>query len=461
MCYSVRMALSRTARHWMYALGQLGWSLASYAPANLLNLFYQPPQDGSSSLFPTFISTALVGGVFTWLGLLSAAGRLFDAVTDPLAAAWSDRFSSRWGRRIPFLAASALPFALFGFLIFTPPVEGESGWNVVWLGVMLFLYYLAFTLYVTPYTALLSELGQTTRERIDLSTMISVTWALGFVLGGSLFLILERLAPLFDSNLAALRTILAIYAFVSFLLMLLPVMFIREDRDLARRETGEPLWPSLRRLWGNADFRWFVASDLMYWMALTFIQIGLAYYVIGLLGLEKGWTSIYLYIMFFGSFALYVPVNFLAKRVGKKPMVMVAFGVDALVFGLVVFLGRIPLPEAVQGLLLVILYIIPLAIFSILPNAMVADMSHVSLKKTGFGNEAMFFGVRTLMMKLGIALANLIFPSLLQLGQQTEPDFGLRMSGVVAFGICLLGLVFISRYDEKSLLRDLGEGRHA
>lgn len=440
----------------MYALGQLGWSLASYAPANLLNVFYQPPEEaGVNPLFPLFIGTTLIGGVFTWLGLLSAGGRVFDAVTDPLVAGISDRFSSRWGRRIPFLAFSALPFALFSFLIFVPPVGHESGWNVVWLAIVLTLYYLFFTLYVTPYTALLSELGKTPKERLDLSTMISVTWALGFVIGGSTFLLLDLVKVYFPSNLLAFQIIMAAYSALSFLLMLLPVLAIKEDRDLGPREQGERLLPAIRRLWDNPNFRWFVASDLMYWMALTFIQIGIGYYVMVLLGLEKGWTSIYLYIMFFGSFALYVPVNFLAKKLGKKRLMMAAFALDASVFGLVTILGFMPLPKEIQGLALILLYIVPLAIFSILPNAMVADMSHASLRTSGFGNEGLFFGVRTLMMKFGIAIANLIFPSLIQLGARQDNDLGLRLSGGVALLICLLGLLFMGFYNEKQVLEDI------
>lgn len=452
------MVSNPTLKKWMYALGQLGWSLASYAPANLLNVFYQPPEEaGAAPLFPLFIGTGLIGGLFTWLGILSASGRIFDAVTDPLVAGWSDGFRSRWGRRIPFLAVSALPFVLFGWLIFVPPVGRESGWNVVWLGVMLFLYYFFFTLYVTPYTALLSELGKTARERLDLSTMISVTWALGFVIGGSTFLILDLVKVHLPSNLLAFQLTLGAYSVISLVLLLLPVLAIREDRDLGERETGEPLLPALRRLWANPDFRWFVASDLMYWMALTFIQIGIGYYVMVLLGLGKGWTSVFLYVMFFGSFALYAPVNVLAKRLGKKRLMLVAFGLDALVFGLVTVLGRLPVPAEAQGFLLILIYIVPLAIFSILPNAMVADMSHASLKASGFGNEGLFFGVRTLMMKFGIAAANLVFPSLLQLGATQGDDLGLRVSGAVAVVICLLGLLFIALYDERRILRDLAE----
>ncbi len=440
----------------MYALGQLGWSLASFAPASLVTYFYMPPEGESGSIFPVFISAAAIFGVLTWVGLLNSAGRVFDAVTDPIVANWSDRSKSKQGRRIPFLMYSALPFTLLSVLVFFPPVHEPSTANVIWLGVVLVLYYLFLTLYVTPYTALLSELGKDSKERLDISTMMSVTWALGFLIGSTVYALQGLLEPLLGGNsVLAFQTIIALYAFISFILMLLPVVGIKESRDTQQGIQGEPLFPAMRRLLTNKNFRWFVASDLMYWLALTFIQVGIAYYVLVLLGLEKGWATTLLAIMFLASFALYVPVNILARKFGKKNLIVLAFFLDALVFGMVTFLGYWPIPPVAQGLILVIFYAIPLSIFSILPNVIVSDMSEASLRTSGFGNSGVFFGVRTFMMKLGISLANLIFPSLIALGQTSENTFGLRLTGVVAFGFCILGLVFMSRYDEEKIIQEM------
>ena len=64
---------------WIYAMGQLGWSLASYGISSLLPYFYMPPEtSGQSSIFPTFIPQTAIFGI-TLLGLISGGGRLFDA----------------------------------------------------------------------------------------------------------------------------------------------------------------------------------------------------------------------------------------------------------------------------------------------------------------------------------------------------------------------------------------------
>ena len=56
--------------------------------------------------------------------LVSAAiflAKLWDAVTDPLMGYLSDTTRSRWGRRRPYVAVSALPVGLCFCLLFTPP----------------------------------------------------------------------------------------------------------------------------------------------------------------------------------------------------------------------------------------------------------------------------------------------------------------------------------------------------
>ena len=47
--------------------------------------------------------------LLTLFGLVLAVGRIFDAVTDPLIASWSDRSNYKGGRRIPFMKARPSP----------------------------------------------------------------------------------------------------------------------------------------------------------------------------------------------------------------------------------------------------------------------------------------------------------------------------------------------------------------
>ncbi|MCR5698925.1 MAG: MFS transporter, partial [Treponemataceae bacterium] len=144
---------------WVYAIGQLGWSIVSGLIGSWLVYFYQPNQEamdlGMVSLIP---SGRVVLGILTIIGLVTAVGRIFDAVTDPLVGNWSDNCKHKLGRRIPFLRWAAIPLGLVFVLVFCAPVRGVSVVNTVWLFVTVLLYYFLITCYCTPYTSLLAEL---------------------------------------------------------------------------------------------------------------------------------------------------------------------------------------------------------------------------------------------------------------------------------------------------------------
>ncbi|HET6487616.1 MAG TPA: MFS transporter, partial [Spirochaetia bacterium] len=84
----------------VFALGQLGWSLASYGVSNLVMYFYVPPETAAAQrIFPPFLFEGVLFGIFTVIGIINAVARFFDAVSNPLLASWSDRSRARMGRR--------------------------------------------------------------------------------------------------------------------------------------------------------------------------------------------------------------------------------------------------------------------------------------------------------------------------------------------------------------------------
>ena len=126
-------------------------------------------------------------GVLTLVGILSAGGRVLDGLVDPIVANWSDRKHASVGKRRWFMLRGAIPFALFGALVFFPVSPAENASNFIWLALVVSLYYFFFALYVIPYNALMAELGHTPEQRLKISTLVSVAWALGFVVGNSTY----------------------------------------------------------------------------------------------------------------------------------------------------------------------------------------------------------------------------------------------------------------------------------
>ncbi len=112
-------------------------------------------------------------------GLALAIGYAFDAVTDPLVGYLSDNTKSRWGRRHPFLYASALPLALSYFLLWHPPpfVQGDTA---MFVHVLLCLIALlgSQTLFQVPAYAMAAEITSDYDERTRLfaryNTVMSV-----------------------------------------------------------------------------------------------------------------------------------------------------------------------------------------------------------------------------------------------------------------------------------------------
>jgi Na+/melibiose symporter-like transporter len=92
-----------------------------------------------------------------------------------------------------------------------------------------------------------------------------------------------------------------------------------------------------------------------------------------------------------------------------------------------------------------------------MPNAIVGDLAESDGIVTGNYKAGTFYGARALMMKLGISLANLIFPSLLLLGKSVTDNAGIRVTAAAAFVFCITGLLLFLRYREKKVLAILSQ----
>jgi len=442
----------------MFALGQLGWSLTSFAVGNLLVYFYLPPET-SSETFPPFFYQGAIIGALTVVGLVFAIGRLFDAITDPIIAGLSDRGKFKFGRRRTFLAISAIPFAILSVLAFVPPMGGSSPVNAVFVIVIVLLYYLFMTMYVTPYFALMSEIGHTPNERLQLSTMISVTWAIGFAIGSQVYKFQGMFEETGMSPVSSFRWVVAIFAIIGFIFMLMPIIFINEKKYCEAHVSEEGIFEAVKSAFKNKNFLRFTLSDFAYWLSLTCIATGLIYYVTVLLQQPKDTASFLQLVMFGLSLVFYFPTNIIAKRTGKKKLLIFGFIAFLITFGFTFMLGNLPIDLMVQGYMLAILAAVPLAIFGILPNAVIADIAEADGIMTGNYKAGIFFGARTFMSKMGQSVAGILFPSLLLLGRSVDNDLGIRLTAVAAFGFLIVGLIFLLMYSEKEINETLETGR--
>lgn len=439
-----------TGKIWQFAAGQFGWAMLSGIISNWLVYFYQPDEAAISQGQTVFIPQGLaILGIITVIGGITALGRVFDAFTDPMIASLSDRCTSKNGRRIPFLKWASLPLALATVLVFWSPVNEKSWINAVFLLVMVLAYYLFITAYCTPYNALISELGHTQQERLNISTAISFT----FIAGTAVAYLAPAIWGIFVPALGrvgAIRLTFTVMAAVAWLCMLVPVFCIREKEYVNTVPVQESAFHSLAATFRNGEFRKFVGSDIFYWIALTMFQTGLPFFVTSLLKLPETMTTLYFVGMTALSVLFYLPVNKLTPKFGKKRMLLFAFVMFSTAFFYTGFMGKIPfLSAAAQGFVLMVFAALPMAIFGILPQAMVADIAESDSVTTGSNREGMFFAARTFAFKLGQSLSMLIFTAFSTIGTATGAGYRIAAFGAALF--CGIGAVLLVFYNENKI----------
>ena len=130
------------------------------------------------NIFALFYYNQVLEVSGTLCGVALGIALLFDAVTDPLAGSLSDNWQSKWGRRHPFMYASAAPLALAFYGLFSPPELSELG-LFAWLLVFSVLTRGAMTLYHVPHLALGAELTEDFEERTSIVAWRQVFGVLG------------------------------------------------------------------------------------------------------------------------------------------------------------------------------------------------------------------------------------------------------------------------------------------
>lgn len=493
----------------IFSLGQFGWSLLGGIISAWLVTYFMPSEADYHAGATIYITGVLViGGFMTIIGLISALSRVFDAVTDPLIATWSDRSTNKRGRRIPFMQFAAIPFAAVTVLLFCVDF-GEygsaSGWaNILWVSVMLVLFYAFMTMYCTPYNALISEFGQNQEDRMFISTSISFTYLFGtlfaylpFVLAGASGTVgvsegKNAYSPKLVTGLLlkagmdpagayawSFRICFIILAVIAAVAMLIPAFKLKETEFIDPKPSNENVLRSLSSTFKNKDFRVFAGSDVMYWVGLTMFQTGLPYFVKISMGFDAGLVIVFMGGMSILAAVFYPFVTKFVKKWGKKKLVIFGFLGLAVCYAITA-IASIPgvCPSAedganglswVFGILIMIISALPMALLGIIPQSIVADVAEAEAKTTGQNREGMFFAARTFAMKLGQSVAMILFTSLavgFRDPGSTETEVfpnktGMIVAAAVAVAFCVLGAVILMFYKEKKVMKIIAKEEDA
>lgn len=426
--YAGRAPLSLT-QQLVYASGSLGGNVLGRAKELWLLYFYAPPEDAD---LPKLAPVGLVGA-------LLFAGRLIEAVDDPLIGYWSDRTRSRWGRRIPFVVLATPFYALWFVLLWLPPVEHESVINALYLFMVVELFHLFSTLSGGPFESLLPEIAPGMTARLTIVTWQVVFGALGAGAG------LVATGPLVETlgfwpMAATVATLALISRYVA----------LSGAWRAARRE--EPpaalgVWRAVRATAENDQFRAFLPTFVLYSTGISVLIGVLPFYVTEVLGREEGEVAYFTFAAIAVLLLCLPAVYRLALRRGKAWVYSMAMLAGAIYLPFVAFAGSLPgLPAMAQALVMIALVGVPMSAVQAFPNALMADIIDYDAVRTGMRREAIYYGTQALVEKSVTSLAPLILALLLLLGGTADHPLGIRLAGPVAGLFILAGYIGFRRY---------------
>ncbi|MES2397661.1 MAG: MFS transporter [Bacteroidota bacterium] len=436
------------SKQFAYAFGMMGWSIMINLISVLLVYLYLPP---TGSGLPNLITQVAIFGIFNAIAIITASGRLVDALYDPLIAQFSDSNQNPKGRRIPLMKMAIIPSLIFCCLVFYPLKHEENTANIVWLASMLICFYVSSTTYIIPYNALLPELAPTSQDKIRLATWQSVGYVVGIGIASNAFNLTDLLQHSFNitSRIAALQYTVFLMALLAAAFMAVTVFAIDEKKYCTSKPSIVPLKQALKQTLSNKQFLLFIVADFSYFIAVTIITSGLLFFVTVLLGLHETIGNKLMITMVLVSFLFYPVVIYFSKKVGKKLIIIFSLSLLSIVFLGIYFLGKSSIDAELQIYLLIILAAIPLASLNILPNAILAEIIEKDTLDTGANKEGIYFAVRYFFVKIAQTFGIALFAMLLLYGKDPGNDFGIRLSGILGFTLCFLAAIIFSRFKEK------------
>jgi len=237
---------------------------------------------------------------------------------------------------------------------------------------------------------------------------------------------------------------------------LVPSFAIKEQDYIQPKTYSQPIWEALKAIFSYRNFTIITIGYLVMWVAFTFFNTAQVYYITNLLALPDAWVTIVTVISIGVGVCTYPLVNILARKIGKKPLLIGACITYVLLYGAIYSYETVISIIGAQAFALVIGFVIamPIAITNIIPASMFADLAQYDSIKTGENRAGMFLAARNFANKLCQSIVVIACASLLGKGADgrgAATSQGVQATALVAmiFVACALGIYFF--YNDKEI----------
>ena len=284
-------------------------------------------KDSGFGTFLLLFYNQVVGLPAASVGLVVMLALLVDALIDPAVGFFSDRTRGRWGRRHPWMYASALPIAAGWLLLWNPPMW-SPGATLTWLFVTAVLVRSAVSCFEVPAAALTPELSADYDERTRINAYRYLFgWAGGLIMLVTAYIFFLTPTPAIAGRAGYSGLALMGAAFMVVAILVSALGTHREiallPRPVIPRQTLRQSFRELGETVRNRPFAMLMLAGVA-----AYTNQGISYalsnylysYVWGIKGLTFVWLTLALFVGVIGAFFL---APGLGKRHAKKSLAMI------------------------------------------------------------------------------------------------------------------------------------------
>jgi Na+/melibiose symporter-like transporter len=375
---------------------------------------------------------AAVGGIFF-------LARMWDAVIDPVVGNLSDRTSSRFGRRKPWIALGT-PLLMVALYFFLQPPEGVG---VTYLAIAAFGFYIAMTLVQIPYLSWGAELTRDYAERIRVNGYREAGTMIGVLMVASIPLFFLRGTDPTVSDIVGVFTLVV--------LVLLPLcvapalLFAPQGVSLDTERLS--LFKALYALRVNKPFLRLMLASLFIWVGGHIYNSSSLFLIKDALGFSPSMFLWFMVVQYVVALAMMPVVMKIGARIGKHRALLFV----GMAFFPALWLYLLVEPQNITQVVLV--YAIKGAVTSaiwVMPPALVADsIEHGVLEGAGDDTAlymSLYFFIQKFAAAIGVGVALPIAAFLGFDPQAIGPDSnfgGIKFVAAVLPSIIALPAVFL------------------
>lgn len=352
-----------------------------------------------SQAFATFILFFYVDHLHAPLGPITVAmsvQSVWHAVLNPAMGLLSDRTRSRWGRRLPWVAAGFLPLGLVFWLLWHPLVRGPG---LVWyFFIVVALFDFLYLLVVINWTSLFPERFRTLASRSQAAQWRQIFGIAALMMGVSLPPVLYG-----RYGWSAMGALLALVGTSGFAAVVFGSRRMRPLSDTYAPDKVEPLWAPFWAAMREPGFWRYLVMNFLVQFVLVLVPATIPFFAKYVLHLAHGQLSVMLAGAFVVALVSVPPWSQVIQRLGSHRAILTAIGIMGL--GVVPFFV---VDTFIGGISATIVLGMGLGGFLMLVDIVMAEFIDAHHRRAGVRREGAFYGVNGFILRLGTTLEALI-----------------------------------------------------